>query len=105
MLEGRPLTASLKAGKSGALGFLEQGSVRVDCGVYAHSQGDRPRVVGDIVGACYRTRIVELCWDEGRWHLWDGLTGLSPKPEGEEKSEAKENRASCTWGYEGRHGS
>lgn len=52
MLEGRPLTASLKAGKSGALGFLEQGSVRVDCGVYAHSQGDWPRVVGDIVGAC-----------------------------------------------------
>ena len=34
--------------------------------VKGHSHGDGPRLVGEIVGGCYRTRLVELCGDKDR---------------------------------------
>lgn len=51
--------------------------------------------MGEIVGAGYRTRFVELGRDESGGHLRGGLEleRWSPQPEREDKGEGEENVA------------
>lgn len=71
-VRGQAFDGVFEGGEEWRLRIAEEGSVKVGSGRSAHSHGDWPRLVGEVVGACY-ARFIELCWDECKWDFWGGL--------------------------------